>query len=87
MDAARKITVEVPEKLLETAQEASGEGITPTVRIGSSQTVPPMLAPTGLTVTEKAGLLLANLLTSPQNGGPTELPRWHVAPATPVTPR
>jgi len=34
MNAARKITVEVPEKLLEKAQEASGEGITQTVRTG-----------------------------------------------------
>jgi hypothetical protein len=34
MDTARKITVEVPEKLLEKAQEASGEGITQTVRTG-----------------------------------------------------
>jgi hypothetical protein len=34
MNAARKITVEVPEKLLERAQEASGEGITQTVRTG-----------------------------------------------------
>ncbi|OLB29755.1 MAG: hypothetical protein AUH13_14560 [Acidobacteria bacterium 13_2_20CM_58_27] len=31
---ARKITVEVPDKLLERAQEASGEGITKTVRTG-----------------------------------------------------
>ena len=31
---ARKITVEVPEELLEKAQEASGEGITQTVRTG-----------------------------------------------------
>lgn len=31
---ARKITVEVPDKLLERAQEASGEGITQTVRAG-----------------------------------------------------
>lgn len=34
MNTARKITVEVPEKLLEKAQEASGEGITQTVRTG-----------------------------------------------------
>src|SRR5262245_6773137 len=34
MDTKRKITVEVPEKLLEKAQEASGEGITRTVRTG-----------------------------------------------------
>ena len=34
MNAARKITVEVPEKLLERAREASGEGITQTVRTG-----------------------------------------------------
>jgi hypothetical protein len=34
MNSARKITVEVPEKLLERAQEASGEGITQTVRTG-----------------------------------------------------
>jgi len=34
MSTARKITVEVPEKLLERAQEASGEGITQTVRTG-----------------------------------------------------
>ena len=34
MNPARKITVEVPEKLLEKAQEASGEGITQTVRTG-----------------------------------------------------
>ena len=34
MNAARKITVEVPEELLERAQEASGEGITQTVRTG-----------------------------------------------------
>jgi hypothetical protein len=34
MNTARKITVEVPEKLLERAQEASGEGITQTVRTG-----------------------------------------------------
>jgi hypothetical protein len=31
---SRKITVELPEKLLELAQEASGEGITQTIRIG-----------------------------------------------------
>jgi len=34
MDAARKITVEVPEDLLEKAQLASGAGITQTVRTG-----------------------------------------------------
>ena len=34
MNTARKISVEVPEKLLERAQEASGEGITQTVRTG-----------------------------------------------------
>jgi hypothetical protein len=34
MNTARKITVEVPEKLLERAQQASGEGITQTVRTG-----------------------------------------------------
>jgi len=34
MGTARKITVEVPAELLETAQKASGEGITQTVRIG-----------------------------------------------------
>jgi hypothetical protein len=34
MNAARKITVEVPEKLLEKAQQASGTGITQTVRAG-----------------------------------------------------
>ncbi len=34
MAAARKITVEVPEELLERALEASGEGITQTVRRG-----------------------------------------------------
>ena len=34
MNTARKITVEVPEELLERAQEASGEGITQTVRTG-----------------------------------------------------
>jgi hypothetical protein len=34
MDAARKITVEVPEDLLEKAQRASGAGITQTVRAG-----------------------------------------------------
>jgi len=35
MQTARKITVEVPEELLEKAQKASGEGITQTVRSGS----------------------------------------------------
>jgi hypothetical protein len=34
MRTARKITVEVPEKLLAKAQKASGEGITQTVRTG-----------------------------------------------------
>jgi hypothetical protein len=34
MATARKITVEVPEDLLEKAQEASGAGITETVRTG-----------------------------------------------------
>jgi hypothetical protein len=34
MQTARKITVEVPEELLEKAQKASGEGITQTVRTG-----------------------------------------------------
>jgi hypothetical protein len=34
MDAARKITVEVPPELLERAQRASGSGITQTVRTG-----------------------------------------------------
>ena len=34
MNGARKITDEVPEELLEKAQEASGEGITQTVRAG-----------------------------------------------------
>ena len=34
MDTARKITVEVPEGLLEKAQRASGTGITQTVRTG-----------------------------------------------------
>jgi hypothetical protein len=34
MNTGRKITVEVPEKLLEKAQEVSGEGITQTVRAG-----------------------------------------------------
>jgi hypothetical protein len=34
MNAARKITVEVPQELLDRAQEASGEGITQTVRTG-----------------------------------------------------
>jgi hypothetical protein len=32
MKAARKITIEVPAELLEKAQEASGKGITQTVR-------------------------------------------------------
>lgn len=34
METHRKITVEVPEQLLEKAQEASGTGITGTVRTG-----------------------------------------------------
>ncbi len=34
METARKITVEVPLELLEKAQEASGTGITQTVRTG-----------------------------------------------------
>ncbi len=34
MEIARKITVEVPPELLEKAQEASGTGITQTVRTG-----------------------------------------------------
>jgi hypothetical protein len=34
METARKITVEIPGDLLERAQEASGTGITQTVRAG-----------------------------------------------------
>jgi hypothetical protein len=34
MDSARKITVEVPADLLERAQQASGAGVTQTVRAG-----------------------------------------------------
>jgi hypothetical protein len=34
METARKITVEVPQDLLEKAQRASGTGITQTVRAG-----------------------------------------------------
>jgi hypothetical protein len=34
MDTVRKITVEIPGKLLEKAQQASGTGITQTVRAG-----------------------------------------------------
>lgn len=34
METARKITVEVPPELLKKAQEASGAGITQTVRTG-----------------------------------------------------
>ncbi|MBW2279520.1 MAG: hypothetical protein JRG76_10445 [Deltaproteobacteria bacterium] len=34
MGDTRKITVEVPEELLERAQDASGEGVTATVRRG-----------------------------------------------------
>lgn len=36
MDAARKITVEVPADLLERAQRSSGLGVTQTVRTGLS---------------------------------------------------
>lgn len=34
MERARKITVEIPPELLEKAQQASGKGITQTVRTG-----------------------------------------------------
>ena len=34
METARKITVEIPPELLERAQQASGTGITQTVRTG-----------------------------------------------------
>jgi len=34
METARKITVEIPDELLERAQKASGTGITQTVRRG-----------------------------------------------------
>ena len=34
MNTARKITVEIPEDLLERAQQASGAGVTQTVRAG-----------------------------------------------------
>jgi len=34
VETARKITVEVPQELLEKAQQASGTGITQTVRTG-----------------------------------------------------
>jgi hypothetical protein len=34
METARKITVEIPETLLQKAQQASGTGITQTVRTG-----------------------------------------------------
>jgi hypothetical protein len=34
MEAARKITVEVPPELLEKAQRATGSGVTQTVRTG-----------------------------------------------------
>jgi hypothetical protein len=34
METARKITVEVPQELLEKAQQASGSGITQTIRTG-----------------------------------------------------
>jgi hypothetical protein len=34
MESARKITVEIPQSLLEKAQRASGAGITQTIRTG-----------------------------------------------------
>lgn len=34
MNAARKITVILPEKLLKDAQKVTGEGLTPTIRRG-----------------------------------------------------
>jgi hypothetical protein len=34
MGPARKITIEIPEQLLEKAQEATGSGVTQTVRTG-----------------------------------------------------
>jgi hypothetical protein len=34
MKTARKVTVELPSELLEKAQEASGTGITQTIRLG-----------------------------------------------------
>ena len=34
METARKITVEVPQELLEKAQQATGTGVTQTVRAG-----------------------------------------------------
>jgi len=34
MESARKITVEVPQELLEKAQQATGTGITQTIRVG-----------------------------------------------------
>jgi hypothetical protein len=34
MESARKITVEIPSALLEKAQQASGSGVTQTVRTG-----------------------------------------------------
>ncbi|MGA2879273.1 MAG: hypothetical protein ABSG13_10020 [Bryobacteraceae bacterium] len=34
MGPARKITIEIPEQLLEKAQEATGSGVTQTVRMG-----------------------------------------------------
>jgi hypothetical protein len=34
LDTARKITVEIPQELLKKAQQASGTGITQTVRTG-----------------------------------------------------
>jgi len=34
IESSRKITVEIPPKLLEKAQEASGTGITQTIRTG-----------------------------------------------------
>jgi len=40
MKAARKITIEVPEDLLNKAQEASGAGITQTVRAGLQLVAP-----------------------------------------------
>ncbi len=34
MDAGRKVTVELPEELLQKAQESTGKGITATIRQG-----------------------------------------------------
>ncbi|HEX8818242.1 MAG TPA: hypothetical protein VF753_22320 [Terriglobales bacterium] len=34
METARKVTIELPQELLDKAQKASGTGITQTVRIG-----------------------------------------------------